>query len=451
MRISLPVIVLCAVLPAIATARAGAQSREAGWSNQWNNETLFDSTTTRGELLEMGRAAVTLERWGLAEIYYREILLRNPADVGAMWELAAMYRNTGRLEYARGLLTRAGALQPGRNEINEARREVERDLFAVVSAEVDSLMAGGRYESALPRIAILLSIDGENAPALAHKARCLQAIGQNDAALSNIQLAITKDPKDEFYRLRDEIARSMEQHRITELEESARRLLQSGDWVREEAADVLQALLAQDPSNEWAREQFRILSEGGRPTPPLPSDPPPPQQVVEAVRDVAPQFAVMLNRHLPLILGFLALLFLLRSPLPRTFAARVRRRPSMLSGDLSRIAVADVLRLVHGAALTGMVRFDTSRGIVKVFVSGGEPVHCTAFGLEGVDALERALNDVADGRFQFRRAVPMPSATIDYPLAVFLAEGVAAPGNQSEQPTRRKKSRMSELLENNFD
>ncbi len=450
MRVFLPVIVLCAVLPAMATARAGAQGRDAGWSNQWNNETLFDSTTTRGELLEMGRAAVTLEQWGLAEIYYREILLRNPADVGAMWELAAMYRHTGRLEYARGLLTRAGALQPGRDDFNEARREVERDLFAVISVEVDSLMARERYESALPRIAILLSIDGENAPALAQKARCLHAVGQNDAALSNIQLAITKDPKDEFYRLRDDIARSMEQHRIAELEESARRLLQSGDWVRDEAADVLQALLAQDPSNEWAREQFRILSEGGTPAPPLPSDPPPPRQLVEAVRDVAPHFAVVLNRHLPLILGFLALLLLLRSPLPRAFAAWVRR-PTVLSGDLSRIGVADVLRLVHGAALTGMVRFDTSRGVVKVFVSGGEPVHCTAFGLEGVDALERALCDVHDGRFHFRRATPMPATTIEYPLAVFLAEGVAAPGSQPEQRKPRKKSRMSELLENNFD
>jgi hypothetical protein len=448
MRLSRFILVSLLALAATATAAGGEQATYPGLDDEWNNEALFDSTTTRGELLEMGRAAVTLEQYALGEIYYREILLRNPADVTVMWELAAMYRRIGRLEYARGLLTRAGALQPGRNDINEARREVDRDLFAVVSVEVDSLMAAGKYESALPRLAVLLSIDGENATMLAYKARCLSAIGQNDAALSNIRLAIAREPRDEFYKMRDEIAQAVEQHRIDELEGSARRLLQSNDWVREEASDVLQALLAQDPSNEWAREQFRALSEGAAP-PPLPSDPPAPRQVVDAVRDVAPDFAAVINNHLPLILAFFLALFVFRSPLGRALASHLKR-PSVFSGDLSHIDVADVLRVTHGSALSGVIVLKTEDGGAKVYFDGGEPVHCTGFGLSGMEALTWIVREVHEGRFAYRTVRTMPEATIDQPLALVLADGVSSPGGKPERRAR-KKSRMSELLDTKAD
>ncbi len=416
--------------------------------SEWNNEELFDSTTTRGELLEMGRAAMTLSQNGLAEIYYREILLRDPSDVTAMWELAAMYRRFGRLEYARGLLTRAGALQPGRQDINEARREVDRDLFRVFAAEVDSLVASGRFESALPRIAVLLSIDGQNVDVLAHKARCLAAIGQNDAALSNIQLALAKEPRDEFFRMRDEIAAAVEKNRIAALEQSARRLLASGEWAREEASEMLQALLAQDPSNEWAREQFRALSEGPVP-PPLPSDPPAPRQVVEAVRDVTPGLVAAFDRHLPLILAFLTVLIIFRSPLTRAFAGRVRR-PSLFSGDLSKIDVSDVLRVAHGSALTGVIVVRTEDAVAKVFLEDGEPVHCAGFGRSGLDALTHLVREVNEGRYEHRTVRSLPERTIEQPLAVILAEGVASPGFDGGGRKRRK-SRMSELLESNVE
>jgi hypothetical protein len=448
MRLSRLILSTGLILLATASAALGEAGNYPPSVTEWNSEALFDSTTTRGELLEMGRAAVTLEQFALAEIYYREILLRNPADVTVMWELSAMYRRIGRLEYARGLLTRAGARQPGRNDINEARREVERDLFAAVSVEVVSLNAAGKYEGALPRLAVLLSIDSENATMRAHKARCLSAIGENDAALSNIQLAIAKDPRNEFYKMRDQIAQDVEKHRIAELESSAQRLLQSGDWVREEASDVLQALLAQDPSNQWAREQFRALSEGAAP-PPLPSDPPAPRQVMDAVRDVAPDFMALLNKHLPLLLGFFAFIFFLRSPVARALASGIRR-PTLFAGDLASIDVADVLRVAHGSALTGAVVLKTPDGTAWVYFEQGEPVHATGFGLEGMDALTWIVREVHAGSFAYRSVRSMPQATIDQPLALVLADGVSSPGGKPER-RKRKKSRMSELLDSKVD
>ncbi|HEX5132296.1 MAG TPA: tetratricopeptide repeat protein [Candidatus Krumholzibacteria bacterium] len=448
MRLSRQFLLVPLLILAAAPAAPAVPGHPGAPFADWSNEALFDSTTTRAELLEMGRAAVTLTQYPLAEVYYREILLRNPSDVTAMWELAAMYRRSGRLEYARGLLTRAGALQPGRNDINEARREVERDLFRQVTGEVDSLMAAGRYTSALPRLGVLLSIDGENADVLANKARCLAAIGEHDAALSNIKLAIVKDPRDEFFRLRDEYSLAVERHRIDDLEDSARRLLASGDWVREEASDVLQALLAQDPSNEWAREQFRLLSEGATP-PPLPSDPPAPRQVVEAVREVAPGFAAVLDHHLPLIVAFLVVLLLFGSPLSRALAARAHR-PSRFAGELSSIDVADVLRAAHGAGLSGVIRLHTAEGNAKIHFEDGEPIHCTGFGRSGLDALTYIVREVCDGRFEHRSHRGKVGHTIEQPLAVILANGVSDPGVAPTARTR-KKSRMSELLETKVD
>src|SRR5262249_40485529 len=110
---------------------------------EWNRENLFDSTTTRAELLEMGRSAVSLQHYPLAEIYFQEALLRNPTDVDAMCELAALYKRTNRLEYARGLLLRAGTLSPMRTGIADMLKSVDGALFASLSHTVDSLMTSG--------------------------------------------------------------------------------------------------------------------------------------------------------------------------------------------------------------------------------------------------------------------------------------------------------------------
>ncbi|HET6463249.1 MAG TPA: tetratricopeptide repeat protein, partial [Candidatus Krumholzibacteria bacterium] len=244
---------------AAGTARGGSEPVKK-LASEWNREGLFDSTTTRAELLEMGRAAGDMKHYPLAEIYFQEALLRNPTDVDAMCELAALYQRTGRLEYARGLLLRAGLLSPMRTGIADMRRQVDAALFASLSHAVDSLMTTGHFEEALPRIATLLAIDSNSIPALVAKAKCLAATGQTDAALSSIDLAIAREPDAELHKLRSEIAARVESDRIGDMEASAKRLIESGDWVRGEAVDVLQAILAQDPSNEWAREQFRRLS-----------------------------------------------------------------------------------------------------------------------------------------------------------------------------------------------
>jgi Flp pilus assembly protein TadD len=183
MRFPLSIVAAC-FMSLVTAHNAGAGNEPVTrLVSEWNREGLFDSTTTRAELLEMGRAAVELKHFPLAEIYFQEALIRNPMDVDAMCELAALYKRTNRLEYARGLLMRAGSLSPMRAGIATMRETVERELFASLAHTVDSLMTATRYDEALPRISTLLAIDPTSTAALVSKAKCLSAIGQTDAAL----------------------------------------------------------------------------------------------------------------------------------------------------------------------------------------------------------------------------------------------------------------------------
>jgi len=67
-----------------------------------------------------------------------------------------------------------------------------------------------------------------------------------------------------------------------------------------------------------------------------------------------------------------------------------------------------------------------------------------------VEALTWVVREVHEGRFYYRPVRSMPDTTIDQPLALFLADGVASPGGTPERRAR-KKSRMSELLETKSD
>lgn len=443
------------VLTGAATAAFGGNEPVSRFVAEWNREALFDSTTTRGELLEMGRAAVDLKHFPLAELYFQEALIRNPSDVDAMCDLAALYKRTNRLEYARGLLLRAGSLSPMRAGIAQMRESVERSLFTSLSHKVDSLMVNGRHEEALPRIATLLSIRPNSTAALVAKARCLSATGETDAALSCIDLAIAREPDEQLHKLRAEIAAKIENDRISDMEESARRLIESGDWVRGEATDVLQAILAQDPANQWAREQFRRLADVPEATESLePETPatPPTTAVSRTVRSVMPFVTDFLDRYLAAILAFFGAWALFRSPLPRAFARRLHE-PAMLSGDVSQIDIATVLRTANDSHMTGVLTVRTAEGKARVYLQDGEPVHCEAFGRTGIEAITDLLRDVEEGHFELAPRRFKAERTIDQSFQIILTQANPQAASALGVATARqpKKSKMAELLETNSE
>ncbi|HEX6790600.1 MAG TPA: tetratricopeptide repeat protein [Candidatus Krumholzibacteria bacterium] len=444
--------ILCSLLgvAALASSPWAGSAPVTKVVSEWNREELFDSTTTRAELLEMGRAALGMEHFPIAEIYFQEALIRNPADVDAMCELASLYKRTNRLEYARGLLVRAGSLSPMRPGIAQLRGEVDRALFARTSHVVDSLMTAGRPELALPRIATLLAISPNSTEALVAKARCLSAIGQTDAALSAIDLAIAHDPDEQLHKLRAEIATRIEKDKVTDMEVSAKRMIESGDWAMAEATDMLQAILAQDPSNEWAREQFRRLSEAqagaSHVDAPLPTTPT--TAISRAVHSVMPDVKGFLDRYLAAFLTFLVAWAIFRSPLPGALAKRLHE-PSTLAGDITHIDIAAVLRTANDMRMTGVLNIKSSHGKARVFLDHGDPVHCEAFGKKGLEALLEVLREVEQGTFELVPGRRKVTRTIEESFQVILttanpelasAMGVAA----ARKP---RKSKMSELLE----
>jgi tetratricopeptide (TPR) repeat protein len=436
----------------VATATYAQSRGQSNSDSQWNNEALFDATTTPEELMDMARAAVSMSQYPLAEVYYQELLLRDPENVDAMCELAALYRRTGKLEYARGLLIRAGNLVPGRTDIPEKQRQVEQELRASLAREVYALIAKSKFEKALPKLSLLLTIDPDNARLYAAKARCLAALGETDAAISSIDYALAKDPKQEYHRLRDAIQAQDEKRKIKELESSAQRLLESNEWMREEAAEVLQAILAKDPTNQWARDQFSALSEEPEPTPPPPPAPVS-HQLLDAVREVLPGVVRWLGRHVAAILVVLAVVIVFRSPLSRALAKRVHDA-SPLSGDLATINVAEALRLVNASALTGVLVFRTPEGTARVYFESGDPVHCEAFGQDGADALTYLVKSIEEGTFEMKYTKIKGTRSIDQPLDLILAgppteqeRGAAAQRNRARREAGRKKSRMAEVLE----
>jgi tetratricopeptide (TPR) repeat protein len=442
---------ILAALLALGTTAGSARGGNEPVKKQdteWNGEGLFDSTTTRTELLEMGRSAVELKHFLLAEIYFQEALLRNPTDVDAMCELAALYKRTNRLEYARGLLLRAGSLSPMRSGIADMRRSVDAALFSSLSHAVDSLMAAGHFEEALPRTATLLSIDPNSTPALVSKAKCLAATSQTDAALSCIDLAIARDPDEELHKLRAEIATRVEHDRINDMEASAKRLIESGDWVRGEAVDVLQAILAQDPSNQWAREQFRRLATPAEGADSTAVVVPPSTAVSRAVHSVMPEVTGFLDRYLLAILAFFAAWALFRSPLSRALARRLHE-PSTLSGDVSHISVAAVLRTANDGGLTGVLTVKSGEGRSRVYLEYGEPVHCEAMGKKGREALVGLIQKVEQGTFELVPGRKKVKRTIEDSFQIILtqADPHAASAMGIASARRPRKSKMAELLE----
>ena len=443
-------VILAAVftLAAASGSVRGANEPVKKLVTEWNREGLFDSTTTRAELLEMGRSAVDLKHYPLAEIYFQEALLRTPTDVDAMCELAALYKRTNRLEYARGLLLRAGSLSPMRTGIADMRRSVDAALFASLSHTVDSLMTAGHFEEALPRIATLLSIDSNSIPALVAKSKCLAATGQTDAALSSIDLAIARRPDEELHKLRAEIATRVEHDRISDMESSAKRLIQSGDWVRGEAVDVLQAILAQDPSNEWAREEFRRLATPTEGADSLAEAVPPSTAVSRAVHSVMPDVTSFLDRYLLAILAFFAAWALFRSPLSRALARRLHE-PSTLAGDVSHISIAAVLRTANDGGMTGVLTVKSGEGRSRVYLEHGEPVHCEALGKKGREALVELLREVEQGTFELVPRKKKVKRTIEDSFQIILTQADPHAASAMGIATARqpKKSRMAELLE----
>ena len=436
-----------------ATTAAGAPAAAEG------ADSLFDASITVPELFEKAREAFGLQRLDLAEKFYQEILIRERSNVQAMLELANVYERSGRLEYARGLLARAVKVQQDSPAILARLRSVEHMLSVVLGVEVDSLLAQKQYELAVPKLSVHLSIDPRNPELLYKRALCYVNLGKPDAALSNINQALRISQQEKYYQLRSTILEYLRDEETEGLIEQAKQLLRSDTPEdREKGLEVLAEILRLEPENAWARTE--LVRVGHR------SGPSPDETVVDRRTDavalldnakaVLSAAGRLVDRHLAAVLALLAVLIIFRSPLTRRLAGIVSPQ-ALLSGSLLRFDLHEVLLMLNAESHSGVlrVRGDGCRG--KIYLKGGEPCHCVAGKLTGMEALVYLFAQTSKGHFEFKEGSLPPNRTIDIPLSIIMVEQskvrLGAPADTKASPApaaskpKKPKSRMKELLE----
>jgi CRP-like cAMP-binding protein len=100
-------------------------------------------------------------------------------------------------------------------------------------------------------------------------------------------------------------------------------------------------------------------------------------------------------------------LFLFRLLVARAQAIALRSGniSSGMTGELSEIAVADLLQLINTSMKTGIVELSLDDGSASVYFNEGEIVHATFLGLSGQEAVFSLLTR-KKGRFSYSRGLP---------------------------------------------
>jgi tetratricopeptide (TPR) repeat protein len=425
----------------------------------------FDTSASADELLESAREMFLADNYPLAEMLYKAVLIREPNHLSAMLELAIIYEETNKLQYARGLLTRALILKPYDEEIISRNNEVAQTLSKTLKADIDSLLARQAYAKALPKLSVLLTTQPENAELHFHKAQCHLALHDVDGAFSEIEKAISLRKDDRYFAFRTQTLTIKKNREIGELTREARVLMISGTPDdRNQVLALLSRILAHDPDHVWARRQFLMLTEGGgQPGAPVTDEDEPgrfagfvgaaSERAIARVSGLAMGILDTLNRHLNVLLLALAVLIIFGSPLTYMIVRGFEPHQS-LSGRLNQFSISDVLSMVNSQGRTGVLRVyaDSAKG--RVFFKSGEIQHCTCENLKGMDALKKILDTAADGHFVFTKPPRSVPTTIDTPLSLVLldlAEREKKTGTKLPQPSSaakpKKKSKMKALLE----
>jgi tetratricopeptide (TPR) repeat protein len=419
----------------------------------------FDESITVPELLDKAREAFGLGKYGLAEQYYQEILIRQRSNVQAMLELSNVYERSGRLEYARGLLARSAKLDPGNEAISTRLRTVERLLTTVLAEEVDSLMAAGQYETAIPKLSLLNSIEPENAEVLYRRAVCYSRLGRPDAALANVNAALQIDQKEAYVRLRSAVVEDMRVMEARGLVTEAKKLIQAGDPAgRRRALELLGEILQADPDHTWARAEFvrlsRLEETGGEAEDNGETDGDGGLRAVTGfLSDFVRRTGRLIQTHLSALLLLFAALVIFRSPLTRVISRAFKPRP-LLSGRFPRFTLSEILIMLNSESHSGVLRVKGDSCWGRIWIEKGEPCHCAVGKLAGPNALYHLLANTGSGYFEFAEGSIPLDRTIDTPLSVVLIEhsngGPGRPGRRrggAGNAQKKPKSRMKELLD----
>jgi tetratricopeptide (TPR) repeat protein len=418
---------------------------------------VYNESASTDDLLESAREMFIADNLTLSEMLYKSVLVREPNNLSAMLELSIVYEKMGRLQYARGLLTRASILSPYDEDIINRTVEVVKKMSRQLEIEVDSLMANRSYEAAIPKLALLLTTQPENADLYYRKAQCHLELGRPAIAIAEIDKALRLQKDERFYEFRAHAAAMQETREVEQMTEHVKALLKTGTPESTEAAlRTLGEILQADPENAWARARFLELTGGEpstefTPTPSLPT-----AAIRDAVKRVSSAVwrasvvvASVLGDHIGLLLGIFLALVLLNSPLTRALV-RGAEPHQPLSGTLDKFSIQEVLMLINTHHRTGTLRVKSDTVNGRIYFNSGEIYHCRAKKLGGREALQHILKNAEQGRFTFAESRRSNETSIDTPLSLILLElpeRKTSITSKSILENQKKRSKMKTLLE----
>ncbi|MFH1755692.1 MAG: DUF4388 domain-containing protein [Candidatus Latescibacterota bacterium] len=410
-------------------------------------------------LLGEARSAVEKRDFIIAEALYQTVLLRERNHVAAILELAAVYEQTGKLEYARGLLLRATVLRPHDEKIIALSKEISDLLSTVLIEEVDSLIANNQCELALPKLSMLLTIEPENPDLYFKKAICHLRLDKTKTALICIDDALRLQKNTEYFNLRADITEQMKSNEINGLIGDVQSLMVNNTPAnRQQALRLIGDILRIAPEHPWAKQSFVNLSNGE--TPSMESAGSKAKNGASAQSGdaaagnpsgISALFASFRDyRTMALLLApMLAAAFLVVVILSK-FKRATPVHP--LCGRFSHFSLKDILGLVNSSSRTGVLRITSKFINGEIFFNNGEACHSKAGSLVGVEAVSFLLDKTKAGLFHFVDCPPSPERTIASPLTSLIADpDPRVPVNAAQEPTpaksRKPRSRMKQLLD----
>lgn len=428
-----------------------------------------DSTVKTDDLLLSAREMFLADNYALAEMLYTCILRRDPSHLSAMLELSIVFEMTGRLQHAKELLKRAAILSPYDREVIGRNNEVTAELSRALRADVETFLAKGAFQAALPKLSALLATEPKDADLHYKKAQCYLELGDAGNALREIDKALELQKDAPYFALRSEALKLNADREIGALTREAKRLLATGRaGDRDRALAVVSQLLTKDPGHRWAKRQFMLLTSVGASTIANGAKGPTAattgqDQKARVARYAKAAAAHMtafalgivraLERHLGLLIIALMVLIVSRSPLAFMIVRGFEPRHS-LSGRLNHFNIQEILTMIHSQGRSGVLRVYAGAVKGRAYFSDGEIHHCTSGKSEGRDAIRRLLTAAKDGHFVFTKLPRSFKKTIDAPFSLVLMDigdrsflDSGDPPAQTPAYAAEKKSKMKSLLE----
>ncbi|MFQ5511733.1 MAG: DUF4388 domain-containing protein [Candidatus Krumholzibacteriia bacterium] len=459
-RFLVRLIVFTAVPVSLASAPAAVSGQTEGAGRLLGTRSdpivaQLDPETSTRDLLQRARDFAALGDDAGAEMVYKAILIREPEHVSAMVELALIYENNGKLLYAMGLLTRASLAKPYDAAIIDRHHQIVTKLSLQLRAEVDSLLAQGAYDLAIPKLASLLTTEPENPELYYRKAQCHLQLGRPDVALAEIEKALNLRKAQMYFELQEAAAAAVRDGEIRDLVGRAEVLLPAvTPSGKEEVLGYLARILELDPDHEWARGHFDSLTASGekkersRVTSHLAAFGARISGVVRRIGRGALDLLRVLYRHLEFLLMILLVFFILNSPFTHMLVRGFSPRQS-LAGQLGQFTIHEVLTLLNTHQSTGALRLKTPAIKGHIYFEDGEVYHCKCKRKTGRKALQQLLENAGEGFFVFTEAAGANQKTIDTPLSLILMElpeRTQSVTSKSILQKKKRKSRMKTLL-----